>query len=131
MIQFAILIGALGCYNFFVIEGVSKRIAFIGGLFYSMAALMPITGQLVFVYSFAALPYILIASKWSSNNFSRDKKILAKFLVLITGIPLLMASGYVWLNIVNMGVGFIYGLNSFKKNNIIDESLIKKYLNYH
>lgn len=112
MIQVVILIGATGTYLFFKARCVDRLVAFLGATFYSLALLMPITGQLAFVFSFASLPWMLILA---TTAVMRENKIKSKFefaktLILPISIALFIASGYVWLNFVNFLVAFSWGL---------------------
>lgn len=112
MIQVVILIGSLGAYLFFKVRGVDRLVAFLGATFYSLALLMPITGQLAFVFSFASLPWMLIVATKAVTieRQNKNKFELARVLILPISISLFIASGYVWLNFVNFLVAFFWGL---------------------
>ncbi|VVE34591.1 hypothetical protein PCO31110_03871 [Pandoraea communis] len=105
MIQAAMLVGVLGAYSLFRAQGAGRMVALFGAAAFDLTVQLPITGQMVFVFSFSSLPWLLLVCLNIIRGNSRRPYVVvcqAAFFVLY------IASGYLWLNVVNLIIAFLF-----------------------
>ena len=109
MIQITILIGSLGFYLFLRNSGNNKHISLFGTLAFFLSALMPIVGQIMFIFSLSTLPWLLLFCR---RILLGQQGISGWVLVFwATVCASFMASGYPWMNVINLAITCLYTCN--------------------
>jgi|CXWL01.1.fsa_nt_gi hypothetical protein len=114
MIQATVLLGVVGFYLFLRYGGNDKYISLFGAHAFFLSTLMPITGQIAFIFSLAALPWLLLLCR--SVLLCRDPVNWWILLFWAAMSASFMASGYPWMNIVNFVMTFLYISNLVWQN---------------
>ncbi|VVE39700.1 hypothetical protein PTE31013_04114 [Pandoraea terrigena] len=105
MIQAAMLVGALGAYSLFRAQGAGRVVALFGAAAFDLTVQLPIPGQMVFVFSFGSLPWLLLGClNFIQGNSRRAYVVIFQAVCFV----LYIASGYLWLNIVNLIIAFLF-----------------------
>jgi hypothetical protein len=111
MIQVVIMLGSLGFYLWLRSTGASKLISVFGAQAYFLSVLMPLVGQVMFLFSLTAFPWMLfVCNKAVSENKEKDWAVYFLWAALISSF---MSSGYPWMNVVNFVISFLYGCNLY------------------
>lgn len=107
MIQAVSVIGATGFYLWLRCAGTKKLISLFGAHAFFLSVLMPLVGQIMFLFSLSALPWmLLVCYKAISENKENE---LVVYLLWAALIASFMASGYPWMNVMNFVITFLYG----------------------
>lgn len=107
MIQAVNLIGATGFYLWLRCTGTNKLISIFGAHAFFLSVLMPLVGQIMFLFSLSALPWMLMVCHKAINE--NKEKELVVYILWATLIASFMASGYPWMNVMNFVISFLYG----------------------
>lgn len=107
MIQAAVLVGAVGSYLLFRCYTRDKLIALFGATVFVVTVLVPIVGQIAFVVSLSSFPWLVLAC---IKITERPGAALNYFILGILG-AFYLASGYLWMNLVNLSIVVIFALS--------------------
>lgn len=111
MIQAVIMVGSVGFYLWLRSTGASKLISMFGAQAFFLSVLMPLVGQIMFLFSLSALPWMLfVCHKAISENKENEWAVYLLWAALIASF---MASGYPWMNVMNFVIAFLYGCNFY------------------
>ena len=114
MIQVVIMLGCLGFYSWLRITGASMLISIFATQAFFLSVLMPLVGQIMFLFSLSALPWMLFSChKAISENKKNEWPVYLIWSVLISSF---MASGYPWMNVMNFVITFLYALNIYNSS---------------
>jgi hypothetical protein len=106
MIQASVLIGGIGSYLSFRNYTDNKFIALFGAIAFTVTVLVPIVGQIGFVFSLSSVPWLVFICIKLNRNPSRN----LNYFVLGVLSAFYLASGYLWMNLVNLGITAIFSM---------------------
>jgi hypothetical protein len=119
MIQASVVMGAVGSYLLFRNYTNDRFISLFGAISFATVALIPIVGQISFVFSLGSIPWLaLICLRIVRGDLTRFSSLLV--IAVLTGFYL--ASGYPWLNLVNLSIAGIVSAALILHNYFIIES---------
>lgn len=110
MIQFVILMGGLGIYVFLRSIDTERSIACLGAVFYVLTTMLPNAGQIWFIFSFAALPWLLVAAQ----QIVKGRRALTDWPLFGILLGFVYASGYQWLNLINTAIFATYAVYTYR-----------------
>ena len=109
MIQVVSLIGVAGFYLWLRAVGTNKLVTGFVSLAFFLSVLMPLVGQIMFLFSLSALPWIfLVCYKAISDNKEKEWAVYLLWAALIASF---IVSGYPWMNVINFILAFLYACN--------------------
>lgn len=116
----ATCLGGVGAFKFLEIENFqNKNLRLLFSFAYMCVLFTPIFGQVYFMYSFAALPWLLFFTKsLAKNETTIFKTVIFGFL-----ISCLIANGYFYFNLINILISVIYFASD--KNNFNFKPIFK------
>lgn len=106
-IQFILLVGVFGAYCFFRLQTENRWLAFLGAISFCPFIVWPMVGQLAILVSLSSLPCLLLLSQRLAQG-SLNGFLQAIFLGTLAALYL--ASGYVWMNFINVSIAASYAL---------------------
>jgi hypothetical protein len=109
MIQVVVLLGSVGFYLLLRSSGHNKYVALFGAQAFFLSTLQLIVGQVMFVFSLSALPWLLLIC----HGILQGKFQISWWAIFFWAAicASYMASGYPWMNVVNFGIAFLYSCN--------------------
>lgn len=121
MIQSVTLIGLAGFYFWLKSRSDNVPISIFGAHAFFLSVLMPLVGQIMFLFSLSALPWMLLVCEKAMRH-EEKKNQWALHLTWGILIASFMASGYPWMNVMNfaIAVSYVFSLyitNGFKRCN--------------
>ncbi|WP_018294662.1 YfhO family protein [Mariprofundus ferrooxydans] len=114
LLQSAILAGGVGGYLLFRCMGGGKKIALFGTMAYCLSVLLPVVGQMWFLFSWASLPWLILACHKISK--AQSDRLQLRYAFWGGGLGLYITCGYPWLNITNLIIVFMFSLVLLKRN---------------
>ncbi|TAL65045.1 MAG: hypothetical protein EPN84_02220, partial [Legionella sp.] len=123
MIQVVMVIGVMGFYLWLRSLQTNKLVSIFGAQTFFLGILMPLVGQIMFLFSLSALPWILFVCQKAAEETSKIEYI--KYLFFGALISSFMASGYPWMNLINFTIFFFYAIHLIFKNKSRNSSLHK------
>ncbi|HVA66145.1 MAG TPA: hypothetical protein VNK24_04385 [Elusimicrobiota bacterium] len=106
LIQFIVLLGGIGAYTFFRCENLEHDLACLGAVLYACTTLEVNVGQLGFVFSFAALAWMLATAHAVVSD--KGSRLVWPIFGIILGFA--FSCGYPWMNFVNVGIFSSYAV---------------------
>ena len=105
LIQVTVLIGGIGSYLLFRSQAVERTIALFGATVYVAAVLIPLVGQIGFVFSLSSLPWLIFACIKISNLSSKRPLVS---IIAATLWVFLAAYGYLWMNLISFIIAGLF-----------------------
>lgn len=107
LIQVTVLIGGIGAYVLFRTLPVQRLIALFGATVYVAAVLVPLVGQVVFIFSLSSLPWLIFACiKIAKSSSLRP----LTSLTVATLWVFFAAYGYLWMNLINLLIAGLFSV---------------------
>lgn len=100
MVQAVILVGGVGGYLLFRSFGSDRLIALFGVTAFLLSTQMPIVGQLGFLFSLSSFPWLIFACIKIADE--HNERLFTRYIFLGTLGALYTASGYLWMNLINL-----------------------------
>ena len=110
MLQFVVLMGGVGAYVYFRAAESEQDIACLGAFIYTLTTMVVNIGQVWFIFSFAALPWLLAAA----HAIVKGERKLSNWPLFGILLGFVYASGYQWMNLVNTGIFVAYVLFTYR-----------------
>jgi hypothetical protein len=125
MIQSYILFGGIGVYLYFSELKIQRSLAIFGSTAYVLSIFVYFTGQLGFIVSLAVFPWML----YLFHLIQRKDLSYIQLLFIGSIIGMYFASGYPWMNFVNLAIFSFYTLIfGYKDRHIFDNKIYKHIL---
>ena len=99
MLQSVVVIGGIGCYLLCRTFVEDKFVALFGATAFTVAVLVPVVAQVVFLFSFASFPWLLLACIWIVSV--GQLRILSCVSMAVVAVWFISA-GYLWMNLVQL-----------------------------
>jgi len=106
MLQTIILIAGIGTYLFFMKTTKDKLISAFGAITFAIVFLVPITGQIGFLFSLSSLPWMMLASISILENKHAGNDLI--YVIWGVMIGMYISSGYPWMNCINLIIVTIF-----------------------
>lgn len=110
MIQIVILIGSAGFYLWLRSTCATRIASIFGAYAFFLSVLVPLVGQIMFLFSLATLPWMLLVCH---RALAECAQIRPQYLVYAVLIASFMSSGYPWMNVMNFVISFLYGCSLY------------------
>jgi hypothetical protein len=105
MLQSIILVGGVGAYLLFFVISKDKFVALFGATAFSVTVLVPITGQVMFLFSLSSFPWLIF---FCMKTIISKQKGIMRYVFFGTLGAMYISSGYVWMNLVNIIITFFF-----------------------
>lgn len=107
MIQCSILLGSIGWFFLMRTYSIDRKISLFGASAYALAVLVPLVGQIEFIYALGSFPWLLFAC----IKISRVGVIKSIHCIFWGTIWFLFAVyGYLWLNLINLLIAGLFSI---------------------
>jgi hypothetical protein len=113
LIQASIMLGGAGAFKCLKSFGVSEYPALFGGIAVAISVLLPMTGQLGILISLSSFCWLIYACNWAINKNSYKP---FSILFFATIAAMYLASGYLWMNIINLLIGIAFSSYAILSN---------------
>lgn len=125
MLQAAAIVGGIGAYLLIRTGTQERMVALFGATAFAVVVLVPVVGQVMFLFSLSSLPWILLGCV---KIMQSESKGWLRYVLWGTLLAMYISSGYVWMNFINMCVAVIFAASIWGKSFFFANAEIAKTL---
>ena len=112
MLQAAAIVGGIGAYLLIRTGTQDRMVALFGATAFSAVVLVPVVGQIMFLFSLSSFPWILLGCMKIMQSTNKG---WLRYVLWGTLLAMYISSGYVWMNFINMCIAVIFAASVWGK----------------